>query len=237
MRKMLFVIAFFLIAMPCLSASDLYLKSVTHTDAFEMMGQSQDATDSTQEIWIGADHLRMDSDNGSILMDLKEKQFYMINHDQKKYFQTSLPIDLKSIVPAEQAGFMDMMKFSVTVTPLEETKKIKEWNCKKYQMEMKSQMVNIKSDIWATEDIKIDQDKLEQFYVNTTALQNIDPGSMDELKKIKGFQVLSETTSEVMGTRVSQKTELMVAEEKETEKGHYTIPEGYEKSEQFMPMG
>ncbi len=237
MKKLFFIAAVMLIAFPLIHASDLYLKSVTHTDAFEMMGQKQEATDSVQEIWIGDDNLRMDSENGSVIMDLKNKQFYMVNHQQKKYFQTALPLDMKAIVPEEQAGFMDMMKFSITVTPLEEKKKIKDWNCKKYQMDMKSSMISISSTIWATEDIKIDQDKLDQFYINTTALQNIDPNSINELKKIKGFQVLSESTSEIMGSKVNQKTELEIAERKEVEKGHYSIPAGYEKSDQFMPMG
>lgn len=236
MKRLVLLLAFIMVIMPSILMADLYLKSVSHTDAFEMMGQRQEASTTTQEVWIGENNIRVDSEGSTILFDLENNDFYVIYHDQKAYFHTSLPIDLKSIVPEEQAGMMDMMKFEVSVEPLDEERKIQDWNCRAYKMEMKSQMVNIISTIWATEDIQIDQEKLNSFYKNTAALQNITGASLAEFAKIKGVQVLQESTSEIMGSSVKQKTELSIAEEREVPGDHYSIPEGYQEMDQFAPV-
>lgn len=237
MKRTLFFAIIALFFLPNLLFADLYMKSVTRTDPFQMMGQRQEATSATQEVWIGENKMRLDSEGNSIIFNLENNQFYILYHRQKKYFQTALPIDMKNILPEDQADFMDMMKFTLKIEPLGEKRKIKEWDCTNYKMEMTSQMVNITSTIWATEDIKVDQESLNKFYMNTSALQNIASETLEEFTKIKGVQVMTESSSEIMGTEVRQRTELQTAEIVELPKDHYSIPEGYERSVNFLPIG
>ena len=48
--------------------ADVYMKQNQHTDAFEVMGQKQEAQDLVTEIWIGKDKIvSSNAENGFIL--------------------------------------------------------------------------------------------------------------------------------------------------------------------------
>ncbi|MCK5032037.1 MAG: hypothetical protein KAS18_00350, partial [Calditrichia bacterium] len=91
-----------------------------------------------------------------------------------------------------------MMKFEIKVTPTGETKKINNWQCKKYNQEVKMGMGPIVSEVWATEELEMDYEIYAKF---STAMMSMQPGfsdsfdsAMAELKKIKGVPVLTKTT-------------------------------------------
>jgi hypothetical protein len=176
---------------------------------------------------------------------MDKKVMYMINHAEMKY--TEMPIDSKGDIFSsaiagsdlsgeEQAeakkmmeGFATMMKPKVTVTATGETQKIKNWNCKKYNMTMSMMGATTKSETWASEDIKIDY----ELYRNLTfSLMGQTPGiedMMKETEKIKGIVVLSTGAMSMMGTDVKTTQELLEVTEKMAPGGTYNIPTGYKK--------
>jgi hypothetical protein len=85
------------------------------------------------------------------------------------------------------------------------------------------------SDVWATEDIKVDNE------LYTTLIYSMMPKTpgleemIKEMKKVKGFTVLSTGTTSVMGTDVKNTQELLEVSEKPAPAGIYDVPEGYKK--------
>ena len=87
----------------------------------------------------------------------------------------------------QYAGQMlQMLNFTITVTPSEETKEINGWNCKKYEMIAKIPMGQTVSEIWATEDVACDP-TLYQMITHSmmTQLPNFEE-ILPELLKMKG---------------------------------------------------
>ena len=122
-----------------------------------------------------------------------------------------------------------MMQPKVTVEETGETQKIKNWNCKKYIMTMEMMGTKSTSEIWATEDIKIDY---ELYQTLGLSMMPKTPGMekmLEEMKKIKGLTVLSTATTSVMGTDVKSTQELLEVSEKSAPAGTYEVPEGYKK--------
>jgi len=126
-------------------------------------------------------------------------------------------------------GFAQMMQPKVSVTETGETQKIKNWKCKKYIMTMKMMGTTSNSEIWATEDIKIDY---ELYMTLGLSMMPKTPGldkMLEEMKKIKGLTVLSTATTSMMGTDVKNTQELLEVAEKSAPGGTYDIPGGYKK--------
>ena len=85
---------------------------------------------------------------------------------------------------------MEMMRMTVTVTPTEETQKIGDWNCTKYNVKMTMGMGGASDiEMWATEDAKIDY---SAFMELTNSFKGMMPGyeqMMEEMKKVKGIPI------------------------------------------------
>ena len=129
-------------------------------------------------------------------------------------------------------GFAGMMKITSTVTETDESQTIKGWNCKKYNMEMDMMGMTTTSEIWATEDIKIDYDLYRNltYSIMGSMGQMMDMDDMmEEMKKIKGIVVQQEGTMSMMGSEMKSSLELVEVSDKPAPAGTYTVPEGYEK--------
>ena len=225
------------------AAADTMMKQKQHTDAFKMMGQEQPAKDIIQTYWFTEDKMVSHSDEQSVLVRLDKNAIYMIDHVKKIY--SELPPNLFEAM-AEEAGAEDeeamkalpefmknMMKMKATVQPTNETKKIKDWNAKKYLQTIEMAMGKTNSEIWATEDIKINKELYLKF---STALFAMQPGMKDmiddmmkEMQKIKGFQVQSSSVSDMMVTQLKSSTELLEYTEGNPPAGTYDIPAGYKQ--------
>lgn len=223
------------------AAADTKLEMKSHTDAFQMMGQSQPAQDSEITLWIGPDRVLRDDGDSAFLYRGDQSKLYAIDHQQKSYSVLSLPVDVLSLMPAEMRaqmeGFLQQMSMTATVTPTDEEKEINGWSTRRYDVSMSNPMgMKIDSIVWATDDIETD---LEAFRSLVTAMGSLQPGgasAMDELMKVQGVPVLSETTVQGMGSSFSSKDELVSAAEAAAPAGTYEVPEGYTET-QFNPMG
>jgi len=236
------------LVIPAALRADVLIKQLQHTGAFQVMGQSRPAKDETYVVWLGKDKARLDrEEKTSIIVRLDKKVMYLLDHAEKTYVE--MPADStadilsaalsgaglseEDRIRAEQMmkGFAQMMKPEVTVTDTGETRKVKGWNCRKYLMKMKMMMTSATSEIWATEDIRIDYELFRALGISvmsqTPGLENM----LEEMKKIRGIAVYSATTTSAMGSEIRSTQELIEVEEKDAPPRTYEIPEGYKKQE------
>jgi hypothetical protein len=234
------------------------MKQKSHTDGFQMMGQSQPAKDEIQNIWITSDKIRSDGDDQSIIMRLDQNKMYMLNHQEKTYVEMPLnfgkmvdskmqeAMDSEDMDAAEKEQMMKMMQgmtqMKVTITPTNETKKIGDWDCRKYNQTMQTMMGPANSEIWATEDLKMDYEIYSKFMAAMGGAQggmfgNMMTDMMKEMQKIKGVPVLTVSTMNMMGTSVKTTQELLEFKESNAPAGVFDLPKGYKKTEEmnFQP--
>ena len=246
MKNCILGIVIFLFIFAIQIQADVYMKYKQHTDGMAVMGQQQPAKDIIQKVWITKNKIKSESDDQTVFVFSDEKKMIVLNHKEKTY--SEMPMGAGKIMDKamegksaqekqEMQGVMQsmkgMMNFEITVPPTGETKKINQWNCKKYNQEVKMVMGPISSDIWATEELKMDYELYAQF---STAMMSMNPGFSDsfdkaikEMKKIKGIPVLTETVMNMMGMQMKSSQELLEFKEEAAPKGTFDIPKGYKK--------
>jgi len=230
--------------------ADVYMKYKDHTDGMAVMGQQQPAKDIIQKVWITKNKIKSESEDRTVFILLDEDKIIMLNHKEKTY--SEIPMGGGNMMDKAMEGksaedmkkmqsmmqMQGMMKVEITVTPTSETKKINKWNCKKYKQEVKMGMGPIKSDVWATEELKMDYELYAQF---SSAMMAMNPGFSDsfdkaikEMKKIKGIPVLTETVMNIMGMQMKSSQELLEFKEGSAPKGTFDIPKGYTKTDMMQ---
>ncbi len=234
LRTALIALAVVGLAVPALA--DTQVTSKTHSDAF--MGQP--ARDETSTTWIAKDRMARLGGDASFIIRLDEKKLYMIDHSDKTYSAIDLPIDLAKYFPPEMqaqiGAMMQQMKMKAAVTPTEETKKIGEWNARRYAVAISNAMgMKIDIDMWVSKDVDIDMSAYKDMVVNMQGLQMGFEDVSKEMMKIDGMTVLSETTMNMMGQTMKSREEVVSIEKKAAPEGTYAIPAGY-KEEAFNPM-
>lgn len=226
-----------MLVLAALAYADVYIQSKTHTDAFSMMGQSQPAKDETIEQWIGDDKMAYLGAELSSIVDLKRNLMYLINHKDKTYVETQLPLDITKLFPPEMAQMMgSMMKMTVTVTPTGQTKTIGQWKCSGYDVSLQMMMMPIKMAVWASMDVPIDMEKFSK--LNSLILKTqlrLDDAALKEMEKIKGYWIASEITGEMMGAKMHSTTEVIEISKKTPDSSVYAVPAGYKKTD-FLDM-
>ena len=183
----------------------------------------------------------MDQGSSSTIVDLTAEKMYIIDHGKKSYTEVDLPVDLAALLPPGMAEQMlAMMKFDVTVTPSEETKKVGEWNAKRYDMKLTSAMMNMDSVIWATTDTSIDFAKYYDLYSNVMSLQPGMEGMLEEMRKIDGYVISQEASMSMqfMGdSKVRSSDEVISIEDVDAPAGTYAPPADYTREEfDYMAM-
>ena len=210
-----------------IAAADLKVVKQTHQDGFTIMGQTQPPEDRQQTTWIGKEMMFMDQGNTATIVRADIMKLYVINHTDKTYHVLDLPVDLGTLVPPEMQPMLAMMQFQVTVTPTEEHKQIGEWNARRYDMEMTSQMFSMKTTMWATKVAGYDPVAFNSMYVYLNSLQ---PGMADavkEMSKIDGLVVEQQGVMTMMGNEVGTSEKTISIEDIEAPAGTYDPPAGY----------
>lgn len=235
-----------LLMLPVRSMADVFMKQKTHTGSFTMMGQTQPAKDDIQSIWMTNNVVRNDSKDASTIIRLDKKTITMIDHVKKTY--TEMPMNMDKAMESmggekmskeekeAMSGMMKgMMKFSMTVKETGEKKKISAWNCRKYIQKLDTAMGPANTEMWATEDIKVQGDIFARY---SAVMMTMQPGLKEsmaqvlkETKKIKGVTVLSNTTTTMMGATLKTSTQLMEFKEGKAPANITAIPVGYKKQQ------
>jgi hypothetical protein len=244
MKKLILVLTVLLVAATFLCA-DVYIKTKTHTGAFEMMGQKQPARDDISEQWIGNNKNAQVTKAMTTAIDLDKNKIFIIMHAAKNYVEASLPLDMSKILPEQMAQMMSMMKLNVKVNPNGQTKKIKNWNCDGYDvtMEMTGMMpITMKMKVWATTDVPFDwKSYSEKMYPAVMKAQSMRMPFGDDIvkeyQKIKGFQVAFDMTTTVMGKDMKVSMAVVEISKKAAPAGVYAPPTGYNKAEKLSMPG
>jgi hypothetical protein len=224
-----------------IASGDFKVTKKTHRDGFSVMGRDQPATDQEEVTWIGADRLRVDQGDSSVVIRLDTNKMMILHHASQTYNAIELPIDLNNFLPPQMAEQMlGMMTLEVTVTPSDESQKIGNWQARRYGMKMTSQMMTVESTVWATSEVEID---LEAYRRMIAEIINLQPGASNlakEMDKIDGFVISQESamTMAMLGDSKIGSTEKVTSiEENDPPSGNYDVPEGYElKPFDYMAM-
>ena len=222
--------------------AETFMKYKQSTGAFQVMGQTQPAQEVMQETWIADNMLRSDSDGQSVIVRLDKKVMYLVDHEEQSY--NELPLDMGQLLG--EAGMSDeekqqmmqfaqgMMKMTITVKETGEKKKIGAWDCRKYLQTMQTMMGPVESEIWTTQDIKIDYDLFTKLsaagLMMMPGMQETVQEAMQELGKIKGVPVMSTTSSSMMGASIKTTQELIECKDKKATAGSFDPPKGYQKA-------
>lgn len=235
MKKLIIILTLVIFSASFLAA-DVYIKSTTHTDGFEIMGQTQPAKDEIQEQWIGEKTFATITPSQKVIVDLNKNKMFIVYDETKSYVEASLPLDITKLLPEQAAGMAGMMKMTVKVSPSGETKKIGNWNCKGYNVDMSMMMVNMKMLAWASTDVPFDwkaySKNLLPQVMKTTQI-GIDDAAIKEFMKIEGYQVATDMTINMMGNDIKSKSEVIEITKKAAPAGMYEVPAGYTKQEKL----
>ncbi len=225
---------------------DIYMKQKQHTDPISIMGQTQPAQDVVSETWITENKVAVSTPDQKILIDAAQQTMTMADH-QKRTLAT-IPMDFSKM--AEEGGMSDdekaqfqqfmggMMNIDMTIQKTSETKKIGKWNCTKYIQTMNMGMGTITSEIWATTDINVDQTMYTKYTAGMMAQlpgvsQNLEKITK-ELEKIKGIQVYTSQSMDMMGQTIKTTSELLEYKEGNPPSDAFTLPTGYKKTNPFQ---
>ncbi|MBN2355238.1 DUF4412 domain-containing protein [candidate division KSB1 bacterium] len=205
---------------------DVFMKQKHHTDSFTMMGQTQPAQDSFQSIWFTADKIRSDQEKSSSIVRLDLNLMYALDHEKKTYM--TIPLNFSAMQTEKMPKDLGI---KISITPTGETKKINKWNCKKYLQNMEVMGMNVTSEVWATEDIKMDLNVYSKYVSASMQMNPAMKAGMDklvkEMKKIKGVHVLTVTTNTIMGQTMKSSQELVEFKEGKAPAGIFDLPAGY----------
>src|SRR4030065_1814835 len=226
LMKKLCVLFSLVIMLAAVAAADIYIKAKTHTDAFAVMGQSQPAKDETTEQWMGDDKFATITPELSIVVDMKKNMLYWINHGKKSYVESPLPFDFTKMVDPQMAQMMSqMMKMTVTVTPNGQTNTIGQWKCSGYDVAINVMMMPMKMSVWASTDVPFDLDKFMKLYANVIKAQLRPPhAAIQEMMKVKGYWIATETNAEIMGAKMHNTTEVIEISKKSPDASVYSVP-------------
>jgi hypothetical protein len=241
-----------LVAFTSLAGADVMITQKTHTDAFELAGQKNPASDETTVTWLGDGVARMDQgDTASWIFLTEEKTIYSLDHRSKTYMEIQIGEGgamsmpgmegmMEGMDPEEaeemqkmMGGMMkSMMQLKVEVTETGEKKKIKDWDCRRYTVNTEVGASVNSAETWATEDIEVD---VQLFNAISKAFMSMMPGyeeALKEMSKVKGVTVSSESTTQVMGATMKSSTELLEYKEADAPKGTFEVPKGYKLVEE-----
>ena len=237
-----FAILIALLALPSVLMADTYIRQAVHQDAV----MNNPPNDDTTYTWMTEGLARSDTRSQAIIVDTKADKMYILDHAKKTYMELPLEylgnfekligidtMDEQQAAAARQQmqSMKSMMQVHMTITPTDETSKIKDWNCKKYLMEMKIGMATVNSEAWVTNDVKMNW---TDFWETTNAMMFQMPGAdqvMQELKKMDGLPVKTTGTASVMGNEIKTTSEVLEISTKAAPAGTYDLPKDYTKEE------
>ena len=155
----------------------------------------------------------------------------ILHHASQTYNAIDLPIDLSNFPPPQMAEQMlAMMTLEVIVTPSDQRQKIGDWQARRYDMKMTSQMMTVDSTVWATSEVDLDMDAYRRMIAEIIKLQ---PGAANlakEMDKIDGLVVSQESSMSMAmlgDSKIGSTEKVTSVEETVPPAGTYDAPEGY----------
>ncbi len=221
------------------AGADQVVTMLNHNDEMSMMGQKTPAQDVQHEYWFGAEALRYDMGETSIITRPDDKKLFFLNHPSKTYSTISLPFDFKSLVSPEMAPMMEqmmkMMAASTTVTPSDRTGRFAGVACKYSKVDITMGMMQMSMDMCASEDLPIDLGRYRSLKEMQAELAPNADWMKDLAEKVKGFPIRTDTVTTMMGKSYKSYSELQSIDNRTPPAGFYAPPADYEEKT-FDPM-
>jgi hypothetical protein len=230
--------------------ADIFIKQQHHTEAFQMMGRSQPPRDFMQKMWLSSDKARSDMEDHSVIVRLDKGVSYFLDHSRRVY--SEMPMNpsqagtsrsdgrpsTKERSPTDQMA-QSMLKMNIKISDTGETRKIGPYQCRKYIQRVESMMGPVISEIWATEDLKMDRDLYARFSLALMASQpggrEVMDANLAETRKMRGVPVLSLTTTRMGEAEVKSRVDLVEFREEPAPPGIFEIPTGYSRQSMMGP--
>ena len=227
--------------------ADTFLKYKKMTDSYTVGDNTVPADTSTATGWIGNKQACYEDGEGHrtiltfatktmSIIDLQEKTYTIINLDSIQSMINSAidenagDAETAAAMKSMMQGMMGtMMKGSMTVKKSDEQKKIGAWQCTKYLVDIKMVVGATTSEMWLTDQIKIDP---ASFNMLKNGLMALMPGFGDikkEIEKIKGIPVKTVSNAQAMNTTIKSTELLLESTEKPAPQGIYSIPKGFKE--------
>ena len=237
MKKVLLMSMVITILFSFLNA-EIYIKTKSHTGAFEIMGQKKPEKVAYSEQWISDTRMVHIREQGTVIIDLDKKAVFIVYHEPKKYVEAPLPLEMKKLMPTEMLAMMSMWKVNAKTTPNGETKKIKEWNCKGYNVDISMGMMSMKIKTWATTGIPVNwKDFSTKFYptlLQAVMGQAMDEETLNQYLVIEGFQVYSDIVINIMRQEIKSTREVVEIGDKPAPPDIFSVPAGYKKQDKII---
>lgn len=237
MKRVLLMSMIIMILFSFLNA-EIYIKTKSHTGAFEIMGQKKPERVEYSEQWIADTRMAHTRLQQTTVVDLDKNVVYIIYHEPKTYVETPLPLEMKKLMPTEMLAMMSMWKVNAKTTPSGETKKIKEWNCKGFNVDITMGMMSMKIKTWATKDVAINwknfTEKLYPPLLQAILGQGMDEETLNQYLVIEGFQVSSRITINIMNQEIKSTREVVEISEKPAPPDIFSVPAGYKKQDKII---
>jgi hypothetical protein len=224
--------------LPAAGQADLCVKKATHSTSYadgEVVWRRQG--DST-ETWIGEGRVASHEGNKTILLDLDRKWFCIINHLDRTFVETSLPLDVDAVLGENLiTAYMDV-RTAVEVERRDGRREMASLECREYDVSYWDETGDGRFNerhltVWATEDVQFDKKAYSKMLDCMRMLHNRDKKARVELEKIKGLQTGFEASSNGSGLESKLVNEIVEIAEKDPPSGIYSVPSGYRKKERL----
>ncbi|MCK4835198.1 MAG: hypothetical protein KAT17_01095 [Candidatus Aminicenantes bacterium] len=213
-------------------AADIYIEEKTHTDSYYYGGVVHPENDYIVEIWFRDHQMAYMTAGRIVIVDQSKRLISIINRRDKTYVETSIPLDMKNILPQETLAMLQPRQVSGNVEETKEKKKISNWNCAGYDINVdRPYALEIKN--WSTVDVPFNWEQLNEMFSPIRRLGNYSDSYIDQLKKIKGFVVHTDVKIFLQGTTFGSKSQVIEISRKDPPSGVYVIPDGFQKKNQL----
>ncbi len=167
-----------------------------------------------------------------MILDPATGTLTFLNHATREYYR----LNVKDMMAGMSQPGIDQMRAMVEDTQVKveetgETKRIGSWNCKEYRV-VKTGMMGVDQEIWATEDVAFDVTRFTEMMSLSgpdALLANSAAGKSQraEMSKIKGYPILTKTRMQLMGTTMETERLVTTIREEPIPSSLFEIPEGY----------
>jgi len=250
MKKLALIVILILFVSLFLGA-DVYTKSVERVKAFEMMGKKQQETLQMKDRWYGKNKYAEIGKDSTTIIDFDKEKMYIALHSSKIYFEIPTDIDGKklydfitSLSPKIAEAIKAVRITDAKVNLKSEKKKIANWDWTASEFEMViiipaiNMIPKFKMKMWMTNDLPKEYERFKElgefFMKSIVGMLNIDESSQKEMQKMEsvdGFQIATEITLEIFGTRIEVESQTLEVTEKPAPPGTYSVPKDYEKKD------
>jgi beta-lactamase regulating signal transducer with metallopeptidase domain len=191
------------------------------------------------EFWLGDGRAALIEDRFRVILERERDMITFINPRERTYVEIPLPVDLSAVFSDELKRQRRDSAYGASVKPTGETRRVKGYGCDEYEVTQWNVEGGVRKNfrtakVYATTEVDVDITLAEQLLDVLRVLHPRDQRSREELRKIRGKQLLAEFEGPG-GTLVSEKIVSEVVEIRRTVPSDdiYTVPANYTRKEQI----